>query len=67
MENCNLCHKSLDLGPDDRYGWHIVCATEYNRRKNNNICCVCGKNHIDKAYWCNACGKNGKAEGYHGP
>ena len=67
MEDCNLCHRDLALGPRDRYGWHTICETEYNRRKNLKKCCLCGKNPIIKEYWCNTCGKNGIAKDYPGP
>ena len=45
MSDCTLCHKSLDSTPYQETNGqeHNTCVKELDRRADNNICTMCGK------------------------
>ena len=70
MDNCRLCRKPLDAGPNEGHR-HNVCIDDENRRLKDGKCTFCGDEPIARhnEMLCEYCGENDSVEpqGYPGP
>ena len=68
MTDCEYCHKSLDIAPNNDES-HNICLAEYCDRIVNACCAKCGDDwgKSDNGMYCGKCNESSEFEGYLGP
>ena len=65
MTLCEYCDKPLS--DNDHHNFHWACRQEWDRRFDNNICVLCGKNKSEYGSGrCVTCDQNSKFLDYPG-
>ena len=66
MWYCMWCGKPMDAGPNDGFH-HDVCDDELNRRRQENLCIICGEATAVVGGGCENCDMFTPIVGYPGP